>query len=75
MRTCSVCVGQGSLQGACLSLGAPSAQDQAVDRKRVVGYLGLSACSSSAGVQREVVSFSVLFSKVHKYLKERKEQE
>lgn len=31
-------------------------------------YLGLSAGSSSSRVQREVVSFSLLFSKVHKYL-------
>lgn len=32
----------------------------------------MPACSSSAGVQREVVGLSVLFSEVHKYLKARR---
>lgn len=39
------------------------------------GYLGLSAGSSSSRVQREVVNFILLFSKIYKYLEVREEQD
>lgn len=34
-------------------------------------YLGLSAGSGGSRVQREVMNFSLLFSKIHKYLETR----
>lgn len=80
---CGDVVGWGSLQEAYLGLGAPEAQwtvpelrihlKQSTVKKRQ-GYLGLLAGSSSSRVQRDIVSFSLLFSKVHKYLEGREEQ-